>query len=308
MEETNRTTLVLLAAGMGSRYGGVKQIDGVGPGGEALIDYSIFDALRAGFTDLCFVVRAEIRDSVEEFFVGKFPDDVRVSFAVQSLDDVPPGCTVAKDRSKPWGTAHAVYAARDAVQTPFAVVNADDFYGRSSYATLHDWLARPAAQPTDFAMVGFQLAETLSPHGSVSRGICSTSDAGYLVDIVEHKNVSRGEDGIESLLDDGTVVRLSADTTVSMNMFGFTPAIFPLIETEFAAFLKKNGGDPKAEFYIPTLMTGLITAGRARMRVLPTSSGWFGMTYHEDREAVQTRIRECVDRGDYPQRLWEWNR
>lgn len=308
MDENSRTTLVLLAAGMGSRYGGVKQIDGVGPNGEALIDYSIFDALRAGFTDLCFVVRAEIRDSVEAFFAGKFPPGVRVSYAVQSLDDVPAGCTVPKDRAKPWGTAHAVFAARSTVSTPFAVVNADDFYGRSSYATLHEWLVRPGAQPNDFAMIGFRLAETLSPHGTVSRGICSTSEDGYLLDIVEHKKVSQEEHGIESHMDDGTVVRLPADTTVSMNMFGFTPAVFPLIETEFSEFLEKHGEDPKSEFYIPTLMTGLINAGRARMRVLPTSSGWFGMTYHEDRDAVQKRIRERVERGDYPRRLWEGER
>jgi UTP-glucose-1-phosphate uridylyltransferase len=301
--ETRQTTLVLLAAGMGSRYGGVKQIDGVGPGGEAIIDYSIYDALEAGFTDLCFIVRAEIEEAVREFFDGKFPADVGVSFAIQSLTDIPGNHEIPADRAKPWGTAHAVYAARHAVKNPFAVVNADDFYGRDSYRQLHHYLVGKPAESTDYAMVGFRLDETLSPHGTVSRGICRADSEGYLQEIVEHTKIQK-KDSIESLQADGSVVELSADSIASMNMFGFTPAVFGQIEVEFEKFLQTGASNPKSEFYIPSLMTGLINSGDARMQVLPTSSQWFGMTYREDRAEVESRIRGYVDGGDYPQKLW----
>lgn len=304
MPRDNRTTLVLLAAGMGSRYGGVKQIDGVGPGGEAIIDYSIYDALQAGFTDLCFIVRAEIKEAVREFFAGKFPDDIGVTYAIQSLDDLPGDLQVPADRTKPWGTAHAVFAARHVVNTPFAVINADDFYGRESYARLHAYLISLSADDTDYAMVGFRLGETLSPHGSVSRGICSTSADGYLEKIVEHKKIEQLGNRIFNVWDDGSSVDLPSDSIASMNMFGFTPSVFALIDTELSRFLEHGRTNPKAEFYIPTLMTKLIDSDRARMRVLPTSSRWFGMTYREDRESVQSQIRSYIERGDYPRKLW----
>ena len=301
---TERTTLVILAAGMGSRYGGVKQIDGVGPNGEAIIDYSIYDALRAGFTDLCFVIRAEIEDAVREFFAGKFGDEVHVSYAVQSLDDIPGGSTPPPERTKPWGTAHAVYAARKRVSTPFAVVNADDFYGRNSYDTIHRFLAGTNPGSTEYAMVGFRLDDTLSDHGTVSRGICRTDDQGYLTSIVEHKKIERLGTTITHISDDGTTTELSPDDVASMNMFGFAPSVFGLIEREFLRFLENNAQNPTAEFYIPSLMTGLIDAGVARMRVLPTSSHWFGMTYRQDRSAVQAQIRSYVEAGEYPRKLW----
>lgn len=304
MARDTRTTLVLLAAGMGSRYGGVKQIDGVGPNGEAIIDYSIFDALSVGFTDLCFIVRAEIEEAVREFFAGKFPDTITVSYAIQSLDDVPSGVEVSAERSKPWGTAHAVWSARNHVTTPFAVVNADDFYGRDAYKTLHAYLAALAPDETDYAMVGYRLDETLSDHGTVSRGICAKDADGFLERIVEHKKIARADDGIFDTLDDGSTVTLQPDDIASMNMFGFTPAVFPQIETEFADFLRQSGTDPKSEFYIPTLMTRLIDAGRAQMRVLSTTAQWFGMTYKEDKPTVEARIREYVESGHYPKTLW----
>jgi len=300
----DRTTLVLLAAGMGSRYGGVKQIDGVGPGGEAIIDYSIYDSLRAGFTDLCFIVRADIEDAVRDFFAGKFPSDIRVSYAVQSLDDVPGDHGVPAERSKPWGTAHAVYAARHVVHTSFAVVNADDFYGRDSYETMHSYLAGCAPDSTDYAMVGFRLDETLSSHGTVSRGICIADEEGFLREIVEHTKIRRNE-SVESTQPDGSVVELRPDSIASMNMFGFTPAVFEQIEREFGRFLAANASDPKSEFYIPSFMTRLINSHDARMKVLKTSSRWFGMTYREDRLEVERRIREYVERGDYPRSLWK---
>ncbi len=304
MEGKTRTTLVLLAAGMGSRYGGVKQIDGVGPNGEAIIDYSIYDAIRVGFTDLCFVVRKEIEDDVREFFAGKFPDSIGVNFAVQSLDDLPDGLPVPAERAKPWGTAHAVYAARTVVDTPFAVVNADDFYGRNAYKTLQAYLAALTASETDYAMVGYRLDETLSEHGTVSRGICGKDADGFLESITEHKKIARKGNQIVDTLDDGSEVVLQPDDVTSMNMFGFTPAVFGQIEREFSDFVTKNADDPKSEFYIPTLMTQLIGRSEAQMRVLSTTAQWFGMTYREDKEAVRSRILSFVESGSYPERLW----
>ncbi|MFP4114621.1 MAG: nucleotidyltransferase family protein [Spirochaetota bacterium] len=304
MATDTRTTLVVLAAGMGSRYGGVKQIDAVGPNGEAIIDYSIFDALLVGFTDLCFVVRAEIEDAVREFFAGKFPDTIGVRYAIQSLQDVPEGITVPVERSKPWGTAHAVYAARTAVDTPFAVVNADDFYGRDAYKTLHAYLSALSPEETDYAMVGYPLEDTLSEHGTVSRGICAKDADGFLESITEHKKIEKQGSRIVDTQEDGSEVELQPDDIASMNMFGFTPAVFDQIEHEFAAFLKERADDPKAEFYIPTLMTRLINTQRAQMRVLSTKARWFGMTYREDKEMVQARIRDFVESELYPRKLW----
>ncbi len=304
MATDTRTTLVLLAAGMGSRYGGVKQIDSVGPNGEAIIDYSIYDALRTGFTDLCFVVRADIEEAVREFFAGKFPDTIRVSYAIQSLDDIPEGISAPANREKPWGTSHAVYAARGVVSTPFAVINADDFYGRDAYKTLHAYLSALANDETDYAMVGYRLEETLSPHGTVSRGICKTDADGFLESITEHKKIEATGSRIIDTLDDGSTQELQPDDIASMNMFGFTPAVFPQIEREFTSFVRKNGDNPKAEFYIPDLMTRLIATKNAQMRVLSTSARWFGMTYREDRKVVQERIREYVESGIYPRNLW----
>lgn len=304
MVTDQKTTLVLLAAGMGSRYGGVKQIDGVGPNGEAIIDYSIFDALSVGFTNLCFVVRAEIEDAVREFFAGKFPDTIGVSYAVQSLEDLPDGLEMPTERTKPWGTAHAVYAARKVVDSPFAVVNADDFYGRDAYKTLHAYLAALANDETDYAMVGYRLDETLSSHGTVSRGICKKDADGFLEKIEEHKKIEKTDSRIIDTLEDGSTVELQPDDVTSMNMFGFTPAVFAQIEDKFAAFVREQGSDPKSEFYIPTLMTELIEAEEAQMRVLSTTSQWFGMTYKEDKEMVQGRIREFVESGAYPRKLW----
>jgi len=300
----NRTTLVLLAAGMGSRYGGVKQIDGVGPNGEAIIDYSIYDALEAGFTDLCFVVRPEIEEAVREFFAGKFDSSVGVHFVHQELDDLPGGRTVTAERSKPWGTAHAVYAARTAVKTPFAVVNADDFYGRDAYRRIHEFLAGSDVTAHEYAMVGYRLADTLSPNGTVSRGICKSDENGYLQSIEEHKQIERSGDRVIDTLPDGSTVKLSGDDLASMNMFGFSPAVFDQIEQEFGAFLDNHGHEPKSEFYIPTLMTGLIEQDAASMKVLSTTSQWFGMTYKEDKESVQANIRGFIEDGEYPRRLW----
>jgi hypothetical protein len=305
-----KPTLLELAAGMGSRYGGVKQIDPVGPSGEAIIDYSIFDAIRAGFGKVVFVVRREIEDDVRAFFSGKFEDTLEAEYVIQDLTDVPDGFDVPANRSKPWGTGHAVLAAQDVIDAPFAVINGDDFYGASALATMADYLGKQRADGTDYAMVGYRLDKTLSPNGTVSRGIVEHDAAGWLVSIVEHKKLrpdGESPDGaaVVSLDDnDGEIARFPGDTATSMNLFGFTPAAMEQFSGEFARFLERHGDEEKSEFYIPYAMNILKEEGRARMQVLRSDADWFGVTYQEDRPDVVARLQALVDSGAYPSPLW----
>ncbi|MDA3948240.1 MAG: nucleotidyltransferase [Spirochaeta sp.] len=305
-----KPTLLVLAAGMGSRYGGVKQIDPVGPSGEAIIDYSIFDAIRAGFGKVVFVVRREIEDDVRAFFSGKFEDTLEAEYVIQDLTDVPDGFDVPANRSKPWGTGHAVLAAQDVIDAPFAVINGDDFYGASALATMADYLGKQRADGTDYAMVGYRLDKTLSPNGTVSRGIVEHDAAGWLVSIVEHKKLrpdGESPDGaaVVSLDDnDGEIARFPGDTATSMNLFGFTPAAMEQFSGEFARFLERHGDEEKSEFYIPYAMNILKEEGRARMQVLRSDADWFGVTYQEDRPDVVARLQALVDSGAYPSPLW----
>ncbi len=302
---TRDLTLVVLAAGMGSRYGGIKQIDPVGPSGEALIEYSIYDALRAGFTRVCFVVRADIHDAVAGFFDPKLAGRAEVVYAHQELSDVPDGFEVPADRSKPWGPAHAVRAAREAVEGPFVAINADDFYGRASFESVATFLSGVEPAEARYCMVGYRVDRTLSEHGTVSRALCRVDDDGMLSHIEEHKEIERTADGrIVSHLPDGTDLELDAGDVVSMNIFGFTPVVFGHFEEEFRAFLAEEGGNPKSEFYLPTVQNNLIRTGRARVRVLPDAGTWFGMTYREDKPMVEAEIRRMVEAGEYPQSLW----
>ncbi len=289
---------------MGSRYGGIKQIDGVGPDGEAILDYSVYDALQAGFGRVVFVIRRDIEDDFRRFVGSRFEKHVDVGYVFQEMDDLPVAGVDFAGRSKPWGTAHAVWAARKAVNEPFAAINADDFYGREAYTILGAWLAERASDENEYAMVGFRVDHTLSPNGSVSRAVCETDDAGALKRIVEHKEIFRDGSAIVSQLNDGSRMTLAPDTTVSMNMFGFTPTFFPAIERGFAEFLRRNAGDPKAEYYIPTVVDELIARGEARMTVLPSSGQWFGVTYREDRESVVAALGKLADDGSYPRPLW----
>lgn len=304
-ETQSELTLVVLAAGMGSRYGGIKQIDPVGPSGEALIEYSIYDALRAGFTRVCFIIRSEIRDAVAEFFDPKLAGRAEVVYAEQDLSDVPEGFSVPQTRTKPWGPAHAVRAARHAVDGPFVSINADDFYGRESFEAVARFLG--AVDPADpaYCMVGFRVDQTLSEHGTVSRALCAVDAEGYLTHIEEHKEIERTDAGIVSHRPDGTDLLLNAADVVSMNIFGFTPVVFNHFEEEFRSFLAAEGDDPKAEFYLPTVQNNLIATGRASLRVLPNAGTWFGMTYREDKPMVQAEIRRMVEAGEYPRSLWD---
>ena len=297
-------TLLVLAAGMGSRYGGLKQIDPVGPGGETLLDYSVYDAVRAGFDRVVFIVRGDMESDFRSAVGSKIEQQVPVEYCRQELEMVPGWFSIPPERQKPWGTGHAVLAARDAIGGNFAAVNADDFYGAGSYRKLAGHLRQASdSRRGDYGMVGFRLRETLSDHGTVARGVCR-SRHGLLEQVVELTRIARSGDRAVHTDPKGRARNLSGDELVSMNMWGFTPRIFDHLERAFARFLRERGGEDDAEFMIPTLVNDLVAAGQAKVRVLRSSDSWFGVTYREDRDRVRNQIRELVRRGIYPERLW----
>jgi choline kinase len=297
-------TLVILAAGMGSRYGGIKQLDPVGPGGEAVMDYSVFDAKRAGFDRVVFVIRPEIEDAFHEQIGRKLAEHIETEYVFQTLHRVPEGCPVPSSRNKPWGTAHAILVAREKVSAPFAVINADDFYGRRSFEILGEALRESQLDATDFCMVGFELQNTLSKHGSVSRGICRVSEDHFLQSVRECRKLQwEGEqivnaEGVEQETFEGHEM-------VSMNMWGFTPEFFNFLETDFKRFVLENASSPDAEFYIPTVIDPLTACGAARVRVLRTPDQWFGVTYQQDKPYVAKEIERLVEQKQYPAVLWQ---
>jgi UTP-glucose-1-phosphate uridylyltransferase len=293
--------LVVLAAGMGSRYGGLKQIDPVGPSGETIMDYSIYDALRAGFGKLVFIIRKDIEAPFREIVGSRFEKRIPVEYAFQELTDLPAGFTLPEGRTKPWGTTQAILAATNIVKEPFAVINADDFYGAESYRVLAEQLR---AGGSDYAMVGFILRNTLSDFGGVARGICRADESGYLQQVVEHTDIRR--DGNKAVNTDasGNITLLTGDELVSMNFWGFTPAIFTQLQQRFVDFLEKNGAEMKAECYLPNAVNELVLAGKARVRVLRSRDPWFGVTFREDRPAVVDSIARLVAEGKYPSSLW----
>lgn len=294
-------TLLVLAAGMGSRYGGLKQIDPVGPNGEAILDYSVFDAKRAGFGRVVFLIRHSIEEAFRQTVGSRYDGSIPVDYAFQELEELPAGFAVPEGRTKPWGTTHAVLCAAPALTAPFAVINADDFYGSASYRALAGHLQSGAG---DFAMVGFVLRKTLSAFGSVARGICEVGGDGLLRTVVEHTTIEPEGDGARSVQADGQAVPLSGDELVSMNMWGFTPELFAPLREDFGRFLKSSGGELKSECYLPNSVNTLVGQGLARVRVLSSPDAWFGVTYREDRESVVERIRALVAAGAYPERLW----
>ncbi len=299
-----KPALVILAAGMGSRYGGLKQVDPVGPHGEIVIDYSIYDALAAGFSKLVFIIRKDIEEVFREVIGSKFEDKIEVSYVFQELDMLPEGFKVPEGRTKPWGTAHAIWCARDVVKEPFAAINADDFYGQSAYHEMAAFLSKISDinAPT-FSMVGFILKNTLSDYGTVSRGICKVSTDGNLEEVNELTKIARTESGARH--EDGEhQVDLTGEEVVSMNFWGFTPLIFPHLEKQFNDFLEKSGQELKSEFYIPVAVDQMVQSGDATMRVLTSQDSWFGVTYPEDKATVVKNIRELIKAGQYPEDLW----
>lgn len=299
-----KPTVLILAAGIGSRYGGLKQMDPVGPSGEIVLDYSIHDALRAGFGRAVFVIRRDIEEAFRERIGGKWEARLPCAYAFQELGDVPPGMAVPDGRAKPWGTAHAIRAGREEISGPFAAINADDFYGAAAFRALAGHLTGSAG-PSAHCMVAFRLGQTLSEHGSVSRGVCLCGPDRLLTGIEERTRITRHPDG--TLWDEpegGPAAALTGDEPVSMNCWGFQPSVFGELNAAFEAFLRGPGGvSPKAEFTIPSVVDGLIRSGRGTVEVLDTPSRWFGVTYREDKGTVQASIRALIDAGDYPPAL-----
>ncbi len=297
-----KPTLVILAAGMGSRYGGLKQLDEVGPNGEAIIDYSLYDAIRAGFGKVIFVIRTDFAQEFKAKFEPKLANRIEVGYVYQSLDKIPAGSVVNPEREKPWGTAHATLMAETVVHEPMAVINADDFYGSAAYRVMDEFLTS-STDDNEYSMVGYNVANTLSEFGTVSRGVCNTDENGNLTTVVERTKIKRDEDGIFYYENDDRF-KLEENTPVSMNFWGLKPNVFNYLNQGFKDFLVHQGGELKSEYFIPLLINDNIVNGTIRTKVLQCDSPWFGVTYKEDKPFVQQRIKELIESGAYPQNLW----
>lgn len=294
-------TLVILAAGMASRYGSMKQIQGFGPSGETIMDYSIYDAIRAGFTKVAFIIRREFADDFKNIFEPKLKGKIAIEYVYQDLDAFTEGMQVPADRKKPWGTAHAVLCAMDAVKEPFAVINADDFYGKNAFENAYDFLNNDCTE-NNYAIVGYDLLRTLSDYGTVNRGVCTLDNLGNLVSITERINIAKKDGHI--LCDDGLEPKeLPLDTRVSMNFWCFHPSFFSYTQKVFREFLQNHGQEPKSEFFIPIVADLFIKEG-GRVEVVPTTSSWFGVTYKEDAPFVANSLNELISKGEYPSKLW----
>lgn len=300
-----KPTLFVLAAGMGSRYGGLKQLDGLGPNGETIMDYSIYDAIKAGFGKIVFVIRESFEMDFREIVVNKFKNLIDVEIVFQDITNVPAGSQYNPEREKPWGTNHAVLMGKDVIKEPFAVINADDFYGQESFQVLADFLKDVAGKQNEYCMVGYHVGNTLSESGSVSRGVCVVDENGYLQNVVERTHIEEKAGAIIYIDEKGEEVTIPANTPVSMNMWGFTPDYFDYSWEYFKEFLAAKGQELKSEFYIPLAVNDLIVGKKAKCKVLDTTSKWFGVTYAEDRPQVVLKINELVRKGVYPKQLFK---
>ena len=299
-----KPTLLILAAGIGSRYGGIKQLDAFGPNGETIIDYSLFDAIRSGFGKVVFIIREELREDFNRLFGPRLEGKLEYELAIQGFDSYVPEELGAVKREKPWGTGHAMLCARENTATPFAVINADDFYGREAFETVADFL-RNDTDDTVHALISYRLKNTLSENGTVSRGVCSVDNDGFLTHVVERTKIERAANGEIVFHDLGTPQVLADNTPVSMNFWGFKPGVFAETERMFRAYAIENFDAPKAEFYIPKVMSNLMEEGKGKCRVYTNSADWFGVTYPEDKETVKAAIRKLIEQGEYPEVLWE---
>lgn len=300
-----KPTLFVLAAGMGSRYGGLKQLDGLGPNGETIMDHSIYDAIQSGFGKVVFVIRKDFEKDFREKILSKYENHIPVEVVFQSLDALPEGFTCPADRVKPWGTNHAVLMGKDVIKEPFAIINADDFYGRDSFSVMAKELMAMDGKKNQYCMVGFRVGNTMSESGTVARGVCVTKD-GLLTDVVERTAIGYKEDGRIAFTDENGVEQILApETPVSMNLWGFTPDYFDYSEEYFKKFLKENSENLKAEFFIPLVVNELIKSGKATVKVLDTTSKWFGVTYAADRPAVVEKFAELHANGEYPQNMFK---
>lgn len=299
-----KPTLLILAAGLGSRYGGIKQMDKVGPSGESIIDYSIYDAIRAGFGKVVFVINKKIEKDFKEVFEPKLKGRIETAYVLQEIEKLPQDFVCPKERIKPWGTAHAILAAKDLIDEPFAVINADDFYGAESYLTIKKFFDQPQEGKLQFSMVGYSLDKTVTDFGSVSRGVCQFDTEMNLIEVNERTNIQRKDGGIGFYSEDDQWKGLKGDEIVSMNFWGFTPDLFKHLEDGFVNFLKDNIQKPKSEYYIPTIVTELIAKDLADFKVLESKEQWFGVTYQEDKPIVIESVHNLIKSGNYPKKLW----
>ncbi|HJD92367.1 MULTISPECIES: nucleotidyltransferase [Bacteroides] len=299
-----KPTLFVLAAGMGSRYGGLKQLDGLGPNGETIMDYSIYDAIRGGFGKVVFVIRKDFEADFRNIVLKKYENHIPVEVVFQDLNSLPNGFSCPAERTKPWGTNHAVLMGKNVIHEPFAVINADDFYGRDSFAVLGKALSEMGGKENDYCMVGYRVGNTLSESGTVARGVCETNEEGFLTSVVERTAIERIDGKVSFKDENGEMVTIADNTPVSMNMWGFTPDYFTHSEDFFVDFLEKNMENLKAEYFIPLAVNRLINENTARVKVLDTTSKWFGVTYAADRQGVVDKIQALIDAGDYPNKLF----
>ncbi len=303
-----KTTLVIMAAGIGSRFGGgIKQLAPVGPSGEIIMDYSIHDALKAGFDKIVFIIRHDIADDFEEIIGKRIKKVCEVEYAYQEADDLPGGFAKPEDRKKPWGTGQAILACKDIVKEPFAIINADDYYGKEAFKLVHDFLVEPhGGDKLDFCMAGFILKNTLSDNGGVTRGVCTVDENENLVDVTETYNIVKKDGGAYVAADDGSFEKIDEMSHVSMNMWGVTPALFPVLESGFSDFLKNGGIDNlKSEYLLPDVIDKLVKSGEASVKVLETRDKWFGVTYKEDRQSVEDAFAKLIAEGVYSKNLYE---
>lgn len=297
-----RPTLLILAAGIGSRYGGIKQMDQIGPSGESIIDYSVYDAIRAGFKKVVFVLNPNIIDDFKDVYENRLKGKIETKYILQEISNIPVGIKFNKDRVKPWGTAHAVMVAKNFIHEPFAVINADDFYGKEAYKVMSDYLGQLKTESSEYSMVGYRLKNTLSENGSVSRGIC-TLESGFLSDVVERTKIYKENSKI-IFEEDGCKNEISGESIVSMNFWGFSPKFFAQMEEDFKKFIMLNANNLMAEFYIPFVVNNLIVSNKAKVKVLTSESSWFGVTYKEDKQKTINQINTLVKNGKYPAKLW----
>lgn len=297
-------TLLVLAAGMGSRYGGLKQLDQVGPSGETIIDYSVYDAIEAGFNKIVFIIRKDIEKEMKEILFDKYSKKIKIDYVFQELDNIPEGVDFPEDRVKPWGTGHAVLMAKNVINEPFVVINADDFYGKSAFKVVADYMKSHIDDlQGKNCMAGYLLKNTLSEHGTVSRGVCKVNDEKELIEITERTKI--GWSNHKIIADDnGNNLELDGNIYVSMNFWGFTPDVFPELESEFKKFIQKNSYDIKSEYYIPSIVSHQINNGIASVKVLEANDQWFGVTYKEDKPLVIDKIKKLTEAGKYPNKLW----
>ena len=299
----NKPTLLILAAGMGIRYGGLKQIEPIGPNGETIIEYSIFDAIRAGFGKVVFIIRKSFADQFKARFADKLDGKIEVEFVFQELDKLPEGYNLPEGREKPWGTGHAILMAKDVIQEPFASINADDFYGAEAFQVAADFLTKEVSE-SKYSMVGYRLDKTLSEFGTVSRGICQTDEQNNLLEIVERTKIGYENGSIYFIDEDGSKNPLPGDSPASMNFWGFHPSIFSHLENQFTDFLDAKMHEKKSEFYIPSVVFDLIDADEIKTKVLKADAQWFGVTYPEDKPYVVEQVKKLTEKGDYPDKLW----